>query len=194
MSVKLRGKLLEINPDLSDEELLLGFEKIKVRNCRAKEVVYSGGEKVCPLFLSTDSVCRCYYLNSENEECTLWMKPEMTFFSDYKSFCQHGSSQFFLQVYEQTELYVLSRNDYIELCELYSGWAKFSRLLMEQQHVTLIDVFVSLLANDATRNYNYIQYAFPRFIQVAPLKDIASMLQVSPVTLSRIRSGNQTKA
>ncbi|MEL6661032.1 MAG: Crp/Fnr family transcriptional regulator, partial [Bacteroidota bacterium] len=60
-------------------------------------------------------------------------------------------------------------------------------------HITLIDVFVNLLANDATRNYQYIEYMFPRFLQVAPLKDIASMLQVSQVTLSRIRAGTQTK-
>ena len=49
---------------------------------------------------------------------------------------------------------------------------------MEQIHISLIDVFVNLLANDATSNYRYIEYQFPHFIQVAPLKDIASMLQV----------------
>ena len=89
--------------------------------------------------------------------------------------------------------YCISRQDLLKLYSESKDWALFGVLLTERLHVTLIDVFVNLLANDATQNYQYIEYAFPRFIQVAPLKDIASMLQMSQVSLSRIRSGTQVK-
>lgn len=98
-----------------------------------------------------------------------------------------------LQFYEKTDVYLISRENLLQLFKTSNNWALFGIYLTEQLHVTLIDVFVNLLANDATRNYEYIAYAFPRFLQVAPLKDIASMLKVSQVTLSRIRSGNQLK-
>ena len=121
------------------------------------------------------------------------MKPEKTFIAEYKSFSSEEPSRFNLQFYEDTEVWMISRNKLLELYKQFNSWALFGIYLTEQLHVTLIDVFVNLLANDATSNYRYIEYAFPRFIQVAPLKDIASMLQVSQVTLSRIRSGNQLK-
>ncbi|MEM8891110.1 MAG: Crp/Fnr family transcriptional regulator, partial [Bacteroidota bacterium] len=86
-----------------------------------------------------------------------------------------------------------SRKKLLQLFQENKNWALFGVYLTEKVHITLIDVFVNLLANDATRNYQYIEYMFPRFIQVAPLKDIASMLQISQVSLSRIRAGTQLK-
>ena len=121
------------------------------------------------------------------------MKPELTFIAEFKSFTQQEKSQFNLQFYEDTRVWLISRSDLILLYKESPNWALFGIHLMEQVHVTLIDVFVNLLANDATQNYRYIEYAFPRFLLIAPLKDIASMLQVSQVTLSRIRAGTQTK-
>ncbi|MEM6805542.1 MAG: hypothetical protein AAF696_29365 [Bacteroidota bacterium] len=88
---------------------------------------------------------------------------------------------------------MISRKNLLYLFQESKNWAQFGVFLTEQLHITLIDVFVNLLANDATRNYQYIEYMFPRFIQVAPLKDIASMLQISQVSLSRIRAGKQLK-
>ncbi len=122
------------------------------------------------------------------------MKPERTFIAEYKSFTSGEKSRFNLQFYEDTEVLMIRREDLLALFQTSNNWAIFGVHLTEQLHATLIDVFVNLLANDATSNYRYIEYAFPRFLQVAPLKDIASMLQISQVSLSRIRSGNQLKA
>lgn len=100
---------------------------------------------------------------------------------------------FNLQFYEDSDVSCIHRKKLMELYANSTDWALFGINLTEAVHVTLTDVFVNLLSNDATCNYQYIEYAFPRFLQVAPLKDIASMLQVSPVTLSRIRAEKQTK-
>jgi len=121
------------------------------------------------------------------------MKPERTFITEFKSFSNQSNSQFSLRFYEKTTAMLISRENLITLYKNSENWALFGIFLLEKVHVSLIDVFVNLLSNDATNNYRYIEYAFPRFIQVAPLKDIASMLQISPVTLSRIRAGKQLK-
>jgi len=121
------------------------------------------------------------------------MKSEKTFITEYKSFVNQEKSQFSLQFYEDTKVLMISREKLLHLYNESKNWALFGISLTEKVHITLIDVFVNLLSNDATRNYEYIQYMFPRFIKVAPLKDIASMLQISQVSLSRIRSGSQLK-
>ena len=190
---ELRNQILKIH-DFSDEEVLTsGLSRFKLNSFRAREHLLDSGKKCTTLHFPIQSIIRCFYINENGEEHTLWMKPEGQFITEYKSFTSGEASIFSLQLYEDSEVWSISRKDLEDLYEEHGEWAVFGIRMMEQVHVTLIDVFVNLLANDATRNYQYIEYMFPRFIKVAPLKDIASMLQVSQVTLSRIRSGTQLK-
>lgn len=193
MKEALTQAILNIHPEFSIESLSAGLELFDLEKFKAKDIVLENG-KVCDrLYFSNQSISRCFYYDDEGNEQTLWMKPEQTFITEYKSFVSQEPSSFNLQFYENTQVYSISREKLLKLYGESTDWALFGIKLTEALHVTLIDVFVNLLANDATRNYQYIEYAFPRFIQVAPLKDIASMLQISPVSLSRIRAGNQTK-
>lgn len=189
----LSNAILHILPDFPEEELSKGLEAFQHARFLAKDHILSQGEVCDWLFLAESSITRCYYLDQDEQEQTLWMKPEGVFITEYKSFVHRQPSGFSLQFYEDTEVWMIHRDKLLELYQNFASWAMFGTRLTEEVHITLIDVFVNLLANDATSNYRYIEYAFPRFIQVAPLKDIASMLQVSQVTLSRIRSGTQTK-
>lgn len=183
----------EVNPNISQEALEMGLAKFELKSFKAKDIVLEKGKICDSLLFPVQSITRCFYEDHEGEEQTLWMKPELSFITEYKSFVHQEVSQFSLQFYEDTECYCIDRFSLLELYQKHSDWALFGVFLTEKVHITLIDVFVNLLANDATRNYQYIEYAFPRFIQVAPLKDIASMLQISPVSLSRIRAGRQSK-
>lgn len=189
----LKKEILKYNPNFSDEELAKGLEYFQLKSFKAKEIILTEGKISEHLFFAQDSISRCYYIDERGQEQTLWMKPEQTFITEYKSFVYQQASNFYLQFYEDTDAYCVKREDLLKLYASSIDWAQFGLHLTESLHVILIDVFVNLLANDATKNYQYIEYMFPRFIQVAPLKDIASMLQVSPVTLSRIRGGTQTK-
>jgi len=190
---KLKKEFLRYNPNFTDEDIAIGFPYFELKSFKAKEYILKEG-KICDwLFFTESSITRCYYLDQDGKEQTLWMKPEQTFITEYKSFVHRTPSTFNLQFYEDTEAYCISRDHLLKLFQASNAWSLFGVSLTENIHITLIDVFVNLLANDATRNYQYIEYMFPRFLQVAPLKDIASMLQVSQVTLSRIRAGTQTK-
>lgn len=193
MSTILLPEIRKYHPSFSDESLQAGFALFEHKQFKAKEHILKMGHICDYLFFAEQSITRCYYLDTDGKEQTLWMKPEQTFITEYKSFVQQDSSMFSLQFYEDTEVWCISRANLLQLYKEHNDWAIFGAYLTERVHITLIDVFVNLLANDATRNYQYIEYMFPRFLQVAPLKDIASMLQVSQVTLSRIRAGTQTK-
>lgn len=180
-------------PEFPSSELENGLKHFELKTYKAKEVVLQAGEVCDYLYFPKSSISRCYYMDQEGKEETLWMKPEQNFITEYKGFTSREPSRFSLQFYEATECYQIHRDQLLTLYQESNHWGYFGVRLTEALHVTLIDVFVNLLANDATDNYRYIEYAFPRFIQVAPLKDIASMLQMSTVSLSRIRAGKQTK-
>ena len=189
----LKKSILQYHSSFSEEDLEWGLDFFEIKSCKAKDLVLTAGQPAKHLFFTKQSISRCYSVGEEGEEHTLWMKPEQTFITEYKSFVSGAPSSFSLQFYEDTEAIMISRENLLKIYRKSQDWALFGIHLTEALHVTLIDVFVNLLANNATENYRYIEYMFPRFIQVAPLKDIASMLQISPVSLSRIRAGTQTK-
>lgn len=193
MKSKIKEQLLNYNSRFSDEELERGLSLFEEKEFTANSIITKAGEICEYLFFTESSITRCFYLDKEGQEQTLWMKPEQTFITEYKSFVSKDKSQLSLQFYEPTKVLMISRRNLMKLYSESNNWALWGISLTEQVHITLIDVFTNLLANDATRNYQYIEYMFPRFIQVAPLKDIASMLQISQVSLSRIRSGSQLK-
>lgn len=189
----LRQKILQHHPPFSDTALTAGLEFFITKTYPAKTTILPIG-KVCDyLFLAEQSLSRCFFYDTAGVEQTVWIKPEQMFFTEYKSFVSQQPALFGLQFYEETVAHAIHRRDLLHLYQNYPDWALFGIHLTEHLHVNLIDVFVTLQTNDATKNYQYIEYAFPRFLQVAPLKDIASMLQMSPVSLSRIRAGKQKK-
>lgn len=193
MKERIIEELKKYNSAFTTEEIEQGLSFFEEKEFAANSMISSAGEVCDYLFFAESSITRCFYQDTEGEDQTLWMKPEQTFITEYKSFVNREKSQFSLQFYEQTKVLMISRENLQNLYNESKNWALYGISLTEQVHITLIDVFTNLLANDATRNYQYIEYMFPRFIQVAPLKDIASMLQISQVSLSRIRSGNQLK-
>lgn len=193
MQDKITQELLKYTPSFSSKDIEFGLSFFKEKEFKANSSISEAGEICDYLFYADSSITRCYYKDAEGQEQTLWMKPEKSFITEYKSFVNQDKSQFSLQFYEDTQVLMISRKDLLHLYQESKNWSLFGISLTEQVHITLIDVFVNLLANDATRNYQYIEYMFPRFIQVAPLKDIASMLQISQVSLSRIRAGKQLK-
>ncbi len=193
MKEQLQAQILKYYPNFDRDALEEGMALFERKEIRSKEIVMKAGEVSNELYFAKASISRCFYHDEEGAEQTLWMKPEQTFITEFKSFVHQEASRFNIQFYEDTEAYCISRQSLLELYSSNKDWAQFGVFLTEHLHIILIDVFVNLLANDATRNYQYIEYMFPRFIQVAPLKDIASMLQMSPVSLSRIRAGKQSK-
>lgn len=186
-------QLRTYNPKFSENELKKGLELFELKTYNAKDIILKSGDVSNQLYFAEKSISRCFYFDQEGKEQTLWIKPEQTFITEFKSFVSQKASEFSLQFYEDSEVFCISRENLLHLYQESKDWALFGIRLTEALHVVLIDVFVNLLANDATKNYRYIEYRFPRFIQVAPLKDIASMLQISPVSLSRIRAGKQIK-
>lgn len=194
MKQTIKSALLKCNQSFTNEEIEYGLSFFEEKEFEANTEILKSGELCDFLFFADTSITRCYYNDNEGKEQTLWMKPEQTFITEFKSFSTQSKSQFSLQFYEATTAMVISRKNLLQLYAESTNWALFGIFLMEKVHTSLIDVFVNLLSNDATNNYRYIEYAFPKFIKVAPLKDIASMLQISTVSLSRIRAGKQLKS
>ncbi len=83
---KLREAILQQHPFFDQDELQLGLKKFELKSCEAKELILQSGNVCDFLFYAGQSITRCYYQDDEGKEHTLWMKPEQTFLTEFKSF------------------------------------------------------------------------------------------------------------
>ncbi|UBM59720.1 Crp/Fnr family transcriptional regulator [Marinilongibacter aquaticus] len=186
-------ELRKYNPKFDDEEMNLGLKHFKKQRFKAKSHILEAGKVSESLWLAKSSVCRCYFIDAEGEEKTIWLEPECLFITDFESFIQAKPSRFSIQFYQDTEVWSITRNELWYLYENYKSWSIFGLKLMETYHVRIHELFTVMFHNNASENYAFIEEYFSDFLKVAPLKDIASMLNLSPVSISRIRSGKQLK-
>ncbi len=189
----LKQEILKFYPNFSSDELKIGLDFFNKRSYKAKDYILQEGKISNMLFFANSSVSRCFYYNENGEEKTVWMEPEQIFITDFESFIKNCPSKYYLQLYQDTSAWVIYRKDLFRLYENYKDWAIWGIRLMEYYHVRILDLFTIMFRNSASENYQFIEQHFSHFLQIAPLKDIASMLNLSPITLSRIRAGTQTK-
>ncbi len=190
----LTEEILKYHPAFSEKELNIGLELFELKKSKLRDVIIKEGKVAECLFFAVNSITRCYFYDENGNEKTLWMEPEKMFITDFESFIKGLPSKYNLQFYEKTDVYLITRKNLLWLYENYKDWAVFGIKFMEAYHIRILDLYGVMFQNDATSNYQFIERYFPRFLLVAPLKDIASMLNLSPVSLSRIRSGTQIKS
>lgn len=120
-------------------------------------------------------------------EVTKWIYTDNQFVTSLSSFFEQKPSFESFQASEETIVFSLSFQDEQILLE-YPLFSKF--------HIKLLRVYLSKLnefhhfytSMNAQEKYLYLLNSLPQIILKAKLKDIASLIGVSPETLSRIRA------
>ncbi|MEZ4951849.1 MAG: cyclic nucleotide-binding domain-containing protein [Saprospiraceae bacterium] len=118
-------EILKINPSISSEEIEYGLEYFEEKEFDANSLILETGNVCKHLFIAESSITRCYYFDNDGAEQTLWMKPEQTFIAEFKSFSTQTKSQFSLQLYETTPVWMISRENLMKLYQKSPNWALF---------------------------------------------------------------------
>lgn len=130
---------------------------------------------------------RSYYIDQKGSEVTSCFCVSGSMASSFKSFIAQQASDLALQALEKTELITISYNDLQYLYKTIPKWQEVSRILMEQEYLSLWRYAYSLNRENAMEKYLRLLNEQPEVLRKAPVQDIASYLGVSRETLSRIR-------
>lgn len=93
-----------------------------------------------------------------------------------------------IKALEQTELLVMSHHDLTNLYETIPLIERFSRILMEQAYLKIVQLSIDLQTLSATERYLKLLQSYPEIFQRVPLYHIANYLGIAPKSLSRIRN------
>jgi CRP-like cAMP-binding protein len=178
--------------DLSVEELqqIAGcFELIKL----PKDAYFlEPGEKSDKMGFVRSGFLRMYTF-IEEKEVTQWISMQGYFAFDLASFIFAEPSRWAIQALTATEVYVITQAQYAKLADRVPRWSEIEKQLLMKCFVMLEDRIFSHLAYSAEDRYQMFFDKYKTLFNQLPLHYIASILGMTPETLSRIRKKTQQR-
>ena len=177
-------KNIQINEEDLDQ-ILSCFQNIKVRK---NEILLEEGKvSQCNYFVKKGCL-RIFYINPEGKERTRYIAFENQFATALVSFITKEPAQETIQAVEDSELLMISHQDFRKLMEAVPAWKDFYNLYLEKAYVNNSKRLLSFSTLDAGERYQQLFQINPDIVKRLPNKIVASYINISQETLSRIKS------
>jgi len=150
------------------------------------EFIFEEGKICSKVSFIKSGLVRRFYMN-DGQEVTSWIYFSNQWLTSMTSFFDQKPSFENFQACEKTVLYSLSFADEQRLLE-YPLFAKFHIKMLRQYLASLNEFHHKYKLMNAHEKYSYLLTCFPEIVKKAKLKHIASLMDVSQETLSRIRA------
>jgi len=175
---------------ISDEDLEIILPFFKPFTAKKNELLVSHGELGQQLYFVKKGCLRIFFINEEGQESTRFLAFENHFASALVSFITEAAAVEYVQALEDSELLYINRKDFFYLLEKHPIWEQFYRHYLEFAYVTNTNRLMSFITMDAKTRYENLLKERPIVVQRLPNKVVASYLNISQETLSRLKSKN----
>lgn len=173
--------------ELNDDEKARYIPKLKVIKAKKGTLLLEPGN-ICKLsYFINKGIARVYYINSEGKEVISYFAFKGWWASDLESFNLQTPSRKFIEIIEDAELFIISKNDFdqtfIDIPKLERYW-RIVGVNSYVAHIKRIEEFQELPAN---KRYEKLISQFPDIETRIKQKYIASYLGIAPESLSAIK-------
>jgi len=148
-------------------------------------------------FLKSGRICRKMafiksgYLRmydiADGKEITFWIGSNGKFITSLSSFIFETQNFWNIQAVTDCEILVINKEKHFELCKQQPKWLEFDNLLLAHSFALLEKSMFSQLHTTAQQRFENLLKEEPALFNHVPLQYIASMLGITPESLSRLR-------
>lgn len=170
----------------SMENILSVFEPLEM--LKGEFFLKSG--KICREMAFIESGYMRMYDIVDGKEITLWIGSGGKFITSLSSFVFETSNNWNIQAITDCKLYVINRRDHFKLNKTEPKWLEFDNILLANSFALLEKSMFSQLHTTAKQRYDKLISEDPELFKNIPLQYIASMLGITPESLSRLRKLN----
>ncbi|MFC0878648.1 Crp/Fnr family transcriptional regulator [Saccharicrinis sp. FJH2] len=153
---------------------------------KKNEFIVKEGAVCTKVYFIESGLVRRFYIK-DGREITRWIYDINHLMTMMNSYFLQQPTREYLQACENTVTYSISFSDEQKLLE-YPLFAKCHIIQLRLYTATVSEFQKNYDLKTAQEKYSYILKYFPGMIQKAKLQHIASLINVSPETLSRIRA------
>ena len=166
-------------------------EVFKPKKLRKHQYFIQNGEICKVAGFVVKGALKKYSVDDLGKENILDLFIENWWAADRESFMMGTPTPFFIDAFEDTELLVITKDDFFHKLNKLSFFSEFNRNLIEKQSNNLLKRVHAAQTLTAEKRYDEFQNNYPEFLQRFPQRIIASYLGMTKETLSRIRAGAQ---
>lgn len=174
--------------NINDNELSSIVSCFKPLKLSKNELLLNGGQASQRTFFVGKGCLRIFFINEEGHDATRYFAFEKQFATALVSFITSEPSEEFIQAVEPTEVLYITHQDFHTLLNTIPQWETFYRKYLEKAYVTNTNRLMSFLTQDATKKYRLLLDDNPIMVRRLPNKLVASYLNISQETLSRLKS------
>lgn len=157
------------------------------KNINAGDYFLRAGKTCRSIAFIEEGLFRLYYLNDGKEVTNCFCK-ENTITTSYSSLITQKESEIAIQAIEDSTLIILPHASLQKLYQQSPFWQQVGRLAAENELIVTESHHRFLRDLSATERYQEILAHQDELLQRVPLNYLATYLQISPETLSRIRN------
>lgn len=183
----LRNILLE-RAQLHEEDLAPIFDKCILKQYNKGDLIIKEGTVEGHLSFVVEGMVRVF-LNRDGKEFSLDFFFPGSFVSSYESFLTQRPSGLNIEALATTTLVRIHKDDLQKIFLINPKVERFVKVMTEEMFRRLSERVQDLLSLSASDRYEKLLHTNPQYVQMIPLKLLATYLNVTPESLSRIRKG-----
>lgn len=169
------------------EELMQHFQHLEYPK---NYYLLKQGKNCEHLWFMTTGAVRYFYTSEEGKETNTWLSLDQQIVTDAPSLIKQEAAQESIQLLEDSEFYAIPYRALQRLLQKHHSLALWYIKLVELHYVSQIeDRVADLQFLDAKQRYFKLLDQFPDIVRRISLGHIASYLNITQETLSRIRAG-----
>jgi CRP-like cAMP-binding protein len=189
MNEKIATIIQHIYPLPNDilAEVILHFQHLEYPK---NYFLLKSGKPCIHLWFMTKGAARYFYTNDQGKEMNTWFSLDTQIITDTTSFVKQEPAQESIQLIEDSEMYSIEYAALQALLRKHHSFALWYIKLVELHYVSQIeDRIADLQFLDAKQRYHKLLNQYPNITNRISLGNIASYLNITQETLSRIRAG-----
>jgi len=178
---------LQLFRPIPEEDQSLLTEAFEHRTCKEGDTLFRGGNICREMFFIARGVLRILATNAKGQEVTHYFLSENQFCTILHSFNNGGMAEETIQTACDAEVLVISRSGLLALYKRIPYLQNLIDLITQQRLLDKIQTRNAYLGQDAQTRYKLFMMRQPDIALRVSLKDIASYLEITQQSLSRIR-------
>lgn len=181
----LQACLEKISP-ISKEEWSLTLEAFKVEKYGKGDFFIKEGGYCNKISFLSKGLFKLYYLTEGQEKIMLFFA-EGQFLTDYFGYLTQTPSIRPIVALEDSIVYTITRDNLNHLIKTSQSWSNLSRIMAERAYILAVQRANRLLHDDFDTRFITFMNEYPSLLQRVPQYMIASYLDMTPETLSRVK-------
>jgi CRP-like cAMP-binding protein len=181
----LRSTFTEL-AEIPDEEWRYFWGHVRERHFSPRELLFREGKPAPCIHYILRGLVRLFY-NEDGREKVRGFDYETRFATAYESVLTGGPATFSCQALEPTDTLSFTGDVLTRLYNRHPCWDRFGRRILELQWIRQIDKDRRFRVYGPEEHYRVLLERRSPLIDRVPLNQLASFLQITPETLSRIR-------